>query len=376
LVERAYASSLLSASTDSPSDSILPRFPTSLPRSRLIPLYLTYFFFRTRGYVLASGLKLGVDYVAYPLGGAEKWHAQFCILVGDIEYVDADSTLNPHGPMPLNTTDIYIMRTIHTCNKQNKSCLYVRVFCTQSRSDSTPPTSVEMADDHDTTHSISSTQSQSFMKIEPNISNTTIPTPSSPCSPSSPFVPFSLSVVLLSAWFVARGRSAADTATAQTHQPAPRTLSRSATTSVSTSSSSDARESSQPQPQQQAADCSMNATMNVKSTRRGKQSGGNNHTDVKPSTTHGGGGKLNLVAVSTKRKRGRQNAKSQSQTNDTIEQHTQQHMQTQQQQQHEHHQHHGDSSTENKNATSSHDHLDTAQDQGLVKKQRVDGEST
>ena len=43
---------------------------------RLLPLYAAYFFFRTRGYALHGGGKIGADYVAYPTGGPEKWHAQ------------------------------------------------------------------------------------------------------------------------------------------------------------------------------------------------------------------------------------------------------------------------------------------------------------
>ena len=42
-----------------------------------MPLYAVYFFFRVRGYVLhQAGGKLGADYVAYPTGGPENWHAQ------------------------------------------------------------------------------------------------------------------------------------------------------------------------------------------------------------------------------------------------------------------------------------------------------------
>jgi len=64
---------------------------------RALPLYAVYFFFRVRGYVLhQAGGKLGADYVAYPTGGPEHWHAQFVIFVGPVEYVatgDADATL-------------------------------------------------------------------------------------------------------------------------------------------------------------------------------------------------------------------------------------------------------------------------------------------
>lgn len=45
--------------------------------ARALPLYAVYFFFRVRGYVLhQAGGKLGADYVAYPTGGPENWHAQ------------------------------------------------------------------------------------------------------------------------------------------------------------------------------------------------------------------------------------------------------------------------------------------------------------
>ena len=46
-----------------------------LPRA--FPRYLAYFHFRTRGFVLHAGVKLGSDYAAYPIGGPEKWHAQY-----------------------------------------------------------------------------------------------------------------------------------------------------------------------------------------------------------------------------------------------------------------------------------------------------------
>lgn len=47
-----------------------------VPSYRFIPLYLVYLHFRTRGYVITDGARIGVDYVVYPTGGPEKYHAQ------------------------------------------------------------------------------------------------------------------------------------------------------------------------------------------------------------------------------------------------------------------------------------------------------------
>lgn len=191
-----------------------------LPRA--FPRYLAYFHFRTRGFVLHAGVKLGSDYAAYPMGGPEKWHAQyvlahcsrepatrvhkvcpfenvlltlsaplsfvgfvvvrFSISVGPVEYLgpsDLASTLSAASDPSAQFDNI--IRGAHINVKQKKTCLYVRVFCVEPKA----------------THAFA----------EDNLRSDEAAFASSPSSPASIFAGCSVSVSLIRQWSVAKGRA-------------------------------------------------------------------------------------------------------------------------------------------------------------------------
>lgn len=104
---------------------------------RAFALYVTYFHFRSRGYILRDGLQIGTDFVAYPLAGPEKWHAQFGILVGEVETIRSRQVAGDIVPHTLTNANLQAtMRTMHICIKQKKVALYARVLYDASASSS------------------------------------------------------------------------------------------------------------------------------------------------------------------------------------------------------------------------------------------------
>jgi hypothetical protein len=98
---------------------------------RLIPLYAAYLFLRTRGFVLLSGAALGFDYVAYPAGGPQHWHAQFCVLVGQVEeerdaIAEAAAAAAAASAAAPSLTDV--LRTVQVSSRQKKTCIFLRVI--------------------------------------------------------------------------------------------------------------------------------------------------------------------------------------------------------------------------------------------------------
>lgn len=88
------------------------------------------------GYTLNYGRTVGVDYIAYPMGGAPKWHGLFGIAVGEVE-------TRQNGKMKAKRDEVnqdgksdsvdrssqqYHNRAMQILSKQHKVMLYVRVF--------------------------------------------------------------------------------------------------------------------------------------------------------------------------------------------------------------------------------------------------------
>ena len=72
--EQLFRMQFAKSASDLMVQCILTHLQPFIPRC--LPLYLTYYTLRCRGYTLHEGMKLGVDYVVYPAGGAHHWHAQ------------------------------------------------------------------------------------------------------------------------------------------------------------------------------------------------------------------------------------------------------------------------------------------------------------
>jgi hypothetical protein len=177
---------------DQPIDAQLHHLHAFLPR--LLPLYAAYYFFRTRAYVLHPGVKLGVDYVVYPAGGAPRWHAQFAVLVGPIEPApSAESSGGDVAPAPADPHAQIdnIVRSMRISFNQKKSCLYVRIFCTPDAA------AASVAAGADSAASAAPASNPSLVSLL------------SRCS---------VRVTLLREWFVSKGRGAAASGTPQQKQ--------------------------------------------------------------------------------------------------------------------------------------------------------------
>jgi hypothetical protein len=172
---------------------LLPHVP------RLLSLYSAYFYFRVRGFVLHSGVKLGVDYMAYPPGGPPRWHAQFAILVGPLEHT---ADVAPAGALtctPTNAQLDNVQRCMQVSLNQKKSLLYVRVLS------SLPPGG----------HPFDERTADSAAVVAPAASSATAssgtagaPFASLYSDPSCVFRSCSVSVSLVKQWFITKGRGA------------------------------------------------------------------------------------------------------------------------------------------------------------------------
>jgi len=165
---------------------------------RLLPLYAAFFFLRTRGFVLHSGVKLGMDYMAYPPGGPPRWHAQFAVLVGDLEHV-CDLEADPAQRLertPANARLDNVQRCMQVSLTQKKSLLFVRVLSSLPRGKQPfGDAPLSAASDAAVSSSAGSTAAPATLL--------------SSSDPVAVFRSLRVSATLLKQWFVSKGRGAA-----------------------------------------------------------------------------------------------------------------------------------------------------------------------